>query len=261
MTLLTAFTLGACMYCISPVSFIRNPLLWLATISRVKAHITAAPNFAYQLCVDKFKRQALPKDFSVASMRGWGNAAEPIRRDTLEKFSRLLSPYGFDEKTWLPCYGLAENVVRVCSQMEVTFSPIDDQCVSCGTDFEVDLRIVDPSTRQECPDGVKGEIWVSCTSKPDGYWGQPALSIETFFAHLACDDDKPQSERLLFTRTGDKGYIIDGHLYFAGRIKDMIIIRGGACCELLAVMQGDACSLMVTLTVKRLRREFLSPRH
>jgi acyl carrier protein len=66
-----------------------------------------------------------------------------------------------------------------------------------------------------------GEIWVSGPSvAAKGYWNKPVETEQTFGARLSDTGEGP------FLRTGDLGFIHDGHLYITGRIKDLIIIRG-----------------------------------
>jgi len=40
-------------YC-SPVTFVRNPLLWLRLMTLEKSQMTAAPDFAYRLCTRRW---------------------------------------------------------------------------------------------------------------------------------------------------------------------------------------------------------------
>jgi hypothetical protein len=82
------------------------------------------------------------------------------------------------------------------------------------------VRIVDPSTRVECPSKRVGEIWVSGPGVALGYWDQPEETERTFHARIAESEEGP------FLRTGDLGFLLDGYLYVIGRVKDVIIIRG-----------------------------------
>jgi acyl-CoA synthetase (AMP-forming)/AMP-acid ligase II len=77
--------------------------------------------------------------------------------------------------------------------------------------------IIDPERRVQCDQNSLGEIWVSGPSVATGYWNRPA---ETFRAFLTDTGEGP------FLRTGDLGFIQDGELFVAGRIKDLIIIDG-----------------------------------
>jgi acyl-CoA synthetase (AMP-forming)/AMP-acid ligase II len=54
-----------------------------------------------------------------------------------------------------------------------------------------------------------------------GYWERPQATGETFAARLADGGDGP------FLRTGDLGFVHEGELFITGRLKDVIIIRGG----------------------------------
>lgn len=40
-------------YC-SPITFMRRPLFWLELMSKERSQMTAAPDFAYRLCVRKW---------------------------------------------------------------------------------------------------------------------------------------------------------------------------------------------------------------
>jgi hypothetical protein len=83
------------------------------------------------------------------------------------------------------------------------------------------VRIVHPDQRRILPDGSLGEIWVSSDSVAAGYWRNPPATAEAFHATLA---GAHQGRRYL--RTGDLGFVDGGELYVAGRLKDLIIIRG-----------------------------------
>jgi acyl-CoA synthetase (AMP-forming)/AMP-acid ligase II len=92
--------------------------------------------------------------------------------------------------------------------------------VLCG---DADVRIVHPETRAPLADGTVGEVWASGASVCDaGYWGLPDESAEAFGARLVAPSDGGGS----FLRTGDLGFVADGHLFIAGRLKDVLIIRG-----------------------------------
>ena len=69
----------------SPLAFVQHPLRWLFAISRYRATTTGVPNFALDLCVNKFSPgEAVGLDLS--SLRFLLTGAEPIRSDTLDRF-------------------------------------------------------------------------------------------------------------------------------------------------------------------------------
>jgi acyl-CoA synthetase (AMP-forming)/AMP-acid ligase II len=91
--------------------------------------------------------------------------------------------------------------------------------VSSGRPVTLDVRIVDPETRAERPEGRVGEIWVGGGSVARGYWGGPEESRMTFGARTIAGDGP-------YLRTGDLGFILAGELFVTGRIKDLIIVNG-----------------------------------
>jgi natural product biosynthesis luciferase-like monooxygenase protein len=93
--------------------------------------------------------------------------------------------------------------------------------VCCGrpSDDEV-IRVVDPESMSACPEGRVGEIWLASPSVATGYWGNAEATDETFGGRTAPDEGRA------FCRTGDLGFLHKGGLYVAGRLKDLIIIRG-----------------------------------
>ena len=92
--------------------------------------------------------------------------------------------------------------------------------IGCGRSW-LDYKIVitNPKSFEPCGNGEVGEIWVSSASVTRGYWNRPQQTQETFNAYLT-DGSGP------FLRTGDLGFLLDGELFFTGRLKDVIIIRG-----------------------------------
>ena len=94
----------------APASFMQNPLGWLHAISKYGASISGAPNFAYDLCVDR----ANSADLDGLDLSSWRVAfcgAEPVSPDTLERFCETFGPYGFRRDALLACYGMAETTV------------------------------------------------------------------------------------------------------------------------------------------------------
>ena len=79
---------------------------------------------------------------------------------------------------------------------------------------EAELRVVDPDSLEDVPDGTHGELWFRSPQVMKGYLNQPD---ET--AAVITDDG--------WFRTGDMGRIdADGFVYVEDRLKDMIISGG-----------------------------------
>jgi acyl transferase domain-containing protein/acyl-CoA synthetase (AMP-forming)/AMP-acid ligase II/acyl carrier protein len=227
-----------------PWAFLQSPRRWLRAITEFAGTISAAPNFAYELCARKLK----PEDLEDLSLSTWDYAlsgAEPIRLATLELFAQRFARCGFRRSSFSPCYGLAEATllvsgVRAQESLTVTSlrkdeldrgraelaQPGDHGCpfVSSGlVSAEQLVAIVDGETRQRLPKLTIGEIWVSGPSVSRGYYGRPRETEEVFGGGLS---DSPGAR---FLRTGDLGFVRDGDLYITGRIKDLMIFRGRNC--------------------------------
>jgi acyl-CoA synthetase (AMP-forming)/AMP-acid ligase II/acyl carrier protein len=234
--------LGASCILMSPLSFLRRPAQWLQAITRYRATTSGGPNFAYDLCA----RRISAEERESLDLSSWSvafNGAEPIRQETLEKFTQTFAPCGFRREAFHPCYGLAEatllvtvgrymrrgapavRTVRLKDLGRHRVAEAGDEgaraVVGCGAaGVGQRVSIVDPDTRVECPAGAVGEIWVSGPSVASGYWKRPEENERTFAARLAKTDEGP------FLRTGDLGFVQDDELFVAGRLKELIIIRG-----------------------------------
>jgi fatty-acyl-CoA synthase len=191
--------------------FVKRPAEWLRAISRHRATVSFAPNFAYDLCVRRVKDLDLERvDLSCWRVAGCG--AEPIRAPTLAAFADRFAAVGFRETSFLTGYGLAEHVVAA------TFAPrgrplrTDGELVSCGRVLpDHRIRIVDERFC-EVPEHGVGEITLAGPSVMRGYHENSELTRDTI--------------RDGWLRTGDLGYLADGELYVCGRAKDLIIANG-----------------------------------
>ncbi len=235
---LHAILRGAPLVLMSAAHFIQRPFRWVAAMSRHRATFSGAPNFAYELCV---QRSTAPErhDLDLSHWQTAFNGAEPVRAQTLRAFADAFGPSGFRERAFFPCYGLAEATLYVSGtrfEPDVTVTSFDAQSlergraaapagpgvelVSCGrSPPEHYTRIMDPQTGLPLPDGEVGEIWAGGPSIARGYWHSEAAAAATFVGR----PEDPAGVRL---RTGDLGVIRDGALFVTGRLKDLLIVRG-----------------------------------
>jgi acyl-CoA synthetase (AMP-forming)/AMP-acid ligase II len=79
---LTLLMHGVPLVVMSPLAFLTRPERWLQAMSKHKGTITAAPNFAYELCVRKVSDKAM-EGVDLSSMRVVMNGAEPVNPETL----------------------------------------------------------------------------------------------------------------------------------------------------------------------------------
>ena len=226
----------------SPVAFMQRPIRWLQAISRYRATTSGGPNFAYEMCVERIRTDDCA-GLDLSSLEIAYSGAEPVRADTMRRFSERFAPYGFRPEAFYPCYGLAEatllvtggrklspwhvrNVDAVTLESDHRAVPARDEghrrtLVGCGTSpASQSVRIVHPETCEELGEGHVGEIWVAGPSVAGGYWKREPESRATFEARVQGDPETP------FLRTGDLGFLDGMELYVTGRIKDVLIIRG-----------------------------------
>jgi 1-acyl-sn-glycerol-3-phosphate acyltransferase len=219
----------------SPLAFLARPERWLWAIHERRATLSAAPNFAYELCARRISDAAL-EGLDLSSWRCALNGAEPVDPDTLERFAARFGRYGFRREALMPVYGLAENSVAVCFPPvlrgprvdRVQRGPFSDgrralaaeaadpgamRFVSVGRALpEHEVRVVDDQGR-ELPERHVGRLLFRGPSMMPGYFGQP----EATAAIRALGG---------FYDSGDLAYLADGEVFVTGRSKDLII-KGG----------------------------------
>jgi acyl-CoA synthetase (AMP-forming)/AMP-acid ligase II len=242
LNVLEAFYLGATCALMAPVSFLQRPLTWLKAIHQFGAEAAGGPNFGFDLCVARFKPEAM----AGVDLSGWRvafNGAEPVRAQTLRQFAETFAPYGFRPQAFYPCYGMAEATLLIsggrrgggsrvrpvgraamnAGRVETASEGADSvAAVGCGRALaDEEIAVVDPETCRRLPPDRVGEIWVRGPNVAAGYFGNEAASRETFAAQIRAE---PAADWL---RTGDLGFLDDaGELFVTGRIKDVIIVRG-----------------------------------
>jgi acyl-CoA synthetase (AMP-forming)/AMP-acid ligase II len=103
-------------YFLSPLSFLRDPLLWPRCLSKYNVGITGGPNFAFALLTSSANALSSThplKGVDLSNLRIMFCGAEPISTSVISKFFSLYSRWGLKETCFLPCYGLAEGTLCV----------------------------------------------------------------------------------------------------------------------------------------------------
>jgi fatty-acyl-CoA synthase len=238
-----ALELGTDMTLLPPEVFVARPATWLRAISRYRATVSPAPNFAYGLCVAKIRDEELD-GVDLSCWRVALNGAEAVSARTLRAFAERFAPWGFRPEALTPVYGLSEAALAVTfsaierpfrsgrfarASLEPGAAPASDpegrELVSVGRPvpgFEIEVR--DEAGR---PLGAAGNggpaagggrvgrvgrVWVRGPSLMEGYLGR----LRETAAAL----------REGWLDTGDLGFLSDGELYLTGRAKDLVILRG-----------------------------------
>ncbi|MDH3526226.1 MAG: AMP-binding protein [Gammaproteobacteria bacterium] len=218
----------------SPLTFLVHPQRWLWAIHYHRGTLSAAPNFAFELCLSKLADSDID-GLDLSSWRMAVNGAEPVSPHTIRRFSERFARYGFRPQTMAPVYGLAEAAVGLAFPPPGRIPPIDRiqrdvfessgeavpadaadaralEFVACGQPLPgYQIRIVDPSGR-ELPEHREGRLEFRGPSATSGYFRNPDATRSLFDGE--------------WLDSGDLAYIVGGDVYITRRVKD-IIIRGG----------------------------------
>ncbi|MCH6256902.1 AMP-binding protein [Puniceicoccaceae bacterium K14] len=220
--LLLAIANGIELSLMNPTTFLARPIKYLESLSGKKA-MMAGPNFGYQFCVDRIKKENLVGlDLSKVGVAMTGS--EMIRPETMDAFCNLVECTGFTPDKIMPCYGMAEATLAVTfdsngagvrthlTPQQSGYHLENQEVVCCGIavpDTEVRIANDDGETLQE---GDLGEILVKGPAVFSGYYKNAA--------------ETAASKHGEWLRTGDLGFTANGELYIAGRFKEILVIRG-----------------------------------
>jgi fatty acid CoA ligase FadD28 len=227
----------------SPVSFLQRPARWMQMLASYPDASTGAPNFAFELALRKTTDDDMA-GYDLSNVSTIISGAERVRPETLKRFAQRFARFGLDEKALRPTYGLAESTLYVATTTQgqppeiVDFEPDKlavgqaHRCAS-GTGTALvsyqalqapTVRIVDPESHTECPEGRTGEIWVHGGNVGLGYWQKPEETEHTFEATIV--EPSAGTPEGPWLRTGDLGFLSEGELFIVGRIKDLLIVYG-----------------------------------
>ncbi|MFF0816026.1 fatty acyl-AMP ligase [Rhodococcus sp. NPDC003318] len=225
--------MGAEVVCITPLDFLRTPLLWAELIGKYHGTVSAAPNFAYSLLARRLE-QAPDGAVDLSSMRCLLNGAEPVDADTMLALAAAGARFGLDPAALAPTYGMAEVTLAVSLPSPgqgLVLDPVDPdlleamqhavpstradarRMVTLGTLVPaLEGRVVDEE-RCELPARGVGIIEVRGKSVTPGY--------------LTVDGPRAAQDEDGWLSTGDVGYFTeDGLVVVCGRVKDVIIMGG-----------------------------------
>ncbi len=218
----------------SPLAFLARPQRWLWAIHNHRGTLSAAPNFAYELCLHKIQDSDL-EGLDLGSWRMAFNGAEPVSPGTLRRFTDQFDPFGFRPETLAPVFGLAESSVGLAfpppgraplidrvQRQPLTRSghaiPAADaetqvlEFAACGQPLAGHpIRIVDAEGRP-LPERREGHLQFHGPSATSGYYRNPEETQRLFDG--------------CWLNTGDLAYIAEGDLYVTSRVKDLIIRAG-----------------------------------
>ncbi|MDV6011481.1 fatty acyl-AMP ligase [Haloechinothrix sp. LS1_15] len=233
-------TFGVELVKVTPADFLSSPLLWPDLISRYRATMTAAPNFAYAITGKRMARVDADDAYDLSSLRIVLNGAEPVDEESMRTFMEAGARFGLDRSTVFPAYGLAESTLAVSFShvgsglhMDVVEAhpleaenravPVPEGDPRRGSEEARSFAILGPplpglevvvvdENGTELAEREVGEIKVRGEAVTPGY--------------LTVDGPTPALDAEGWFPTGDLGYLVDDEIVICGRSKDVIIMGG-----------------------------------
>ncbi len=220
----------------SPLDWVMYPETMLQIISEYKSTMAWLPNFAFQF-VPRRTRPNRRAQYDLSSVRALINCSEPVRASSMQEFQDAFAVCGLRTGVLQSCYAMAENVFAVTqSDIHRLSGPT---CVwADGRQFRRSQRIVPVAEGTQgsvsfmssgrllpnheirivsdsgaiLANGDFGEILVKSDCLFEGYYNRPDLTAKAIVDG--------------WYHTGDLGFTLEGELYVAGRMKDLIIVGG-----------------------------------
>jgi acyl-CoA synthetase (AMP-forming)/AMP-acid ligase II len=218
---------------LSPFDWVLRPVALFEQIQRRRATLCWMPNFAFQFMADSVRPAQMPPGLSLASVRAWVNCSEPVQHSAHRAFLERFAEYGAHEGQLTASYAMAENVFAVTQskageyrvlrinrrlftdehRVELDESETALAFVSNGTPVEgTEVAVLDELERPMSENRV-GELGIRGDYLFSGYFRREDLTREAVTAEG-------------WYKTGDLGFVREGHVYVTGRKKDLIIVQG-----------------------------------
>jgi fatty-acyl-CoA synthase len=216
--------------------FARRPLAWLDLITRNQERsMSYSPTFGYDICARRISSQSdVAGRFDLSRWRVAGNGADMIRPDVMQDFVDTFAPAGFQAKSFLPSYGLAEATLAVSVMPPgegIVVELVEETLLAGGGPGERD-RPQRYRAVVNCGKPVRG-MAVAIRGDDGATLGEREIGRvfcrgSSIMAGYFRDEEATHAclDEGLWLDTGDMGYLSDGYLYIVGRAKDMIIING-----------------------------------
>jgi acyl-CoA synthetase (AMP-forming)/AMP-acid ligase II len=233
---LLCLEVGVPLALLAPTDFVKRPALWLRGLAATAATVTWSPNFGFALAAQRAQDADL-RGVRLDHVRAFWNAAERIHFATMQAFLRRFEHIGVRPESLKTNFGCAENVGGA------TFSDPAGPCVveyvdeamlqAQGVAVQVprtatDTRAVPIVGVGRPTPGIKLQIiGRGGTALPDGHVGEVALRTPSKMSgYLGRKRETGRAIDGTLLRTGDLGYLRKDELFWVGRLRERITLRG-----------------------------------
>ncbi|HHI82151.1 MAG TPA: fatty acyl-AMP ligase, partial [Rhizobiales bacterium] len=220
-------------------AFARRPALWLKLMSDNQSTIAYAPSFGYDLAARRVNGGASELDLS--HWRAAGIGGDMVRADMLSEFAERMKAAGFDEKAFVPSYGMAE------STLAISFDTLGKGIVVDNVDrakMKLSQKAVPVSGREILLKPERVRSFVACGKPMPGHQlevrgndgkvlgerevGHVMIKGPSLMAGYYHNEEATRAVigEDGFLDTGDMGYLLDGQIVLTGRAKDLILHNG-----------------------------------
>jgi fatty-acyl-CoA synthase len=218
---------------IDPFEWAAAPSIMLQAISAEKTTLAWMPNFAFSFMASKIREENI-NNFNLDSMRMFINCSEPVRNDSIEKFTIRYAQIGLNENVVSTSYAMAETAFAVTQtppvmrpvKLRVDYLELKGNKIKVIDDIEGDTKTLISSGRiiNGCKIRIVDEKGFDLD---EGNIGEIVVSSESLFSGYRHYTEKTKAVlKNGWYYTGDNGFMYQDNLYVLGRKDDLIISAG-----------------------------------
>lgn len=217
---------GGASVIVKPDTFINEPGKWFRLVTRYRITHMAALNYTVSVLADHIEKY--PEDVAgsdLSSLKALTIGGEYIQADTVNRFTRLAAPLGFDSRSFSVCYGMTELMILA------------------NTPYFAGLKKADASDESSeyntkdifCAGEVSGNRKVICTDENDdpvknGKIGNICVTADPVMKSFTGLEAVNVGGDICY-KTGDVGFVLENdsgaqEVYICGRSKDILNIKG-----------------------------------
>jgi fatty-acyl-CoA synthase len=236
----TPMVLGVRLVKVTPMDFLSAPLLWAQLITKYKATVTAAPNFAYALLGRRLAGADADAGYDLSTLRIALNGAEPIDEKAVRAFTDAGARFGMPAECVFPAYGMAEGTLAISFAPVFTGLRLDyidaDKLEAENRAVPVDAAEADDPERTVRSFALLGKplpgFEARIVDEHGGVLGEREVGEIQLRGdaitpgYLTVNGPVATQDADGWLATGDIGYTVDGQIVICGRHKDVIILAG-----------------------------------